>query len=36
MVPLREFESLVKTLMGFDALAKSAAPDGRGLAVTAP
>ncbi len=24
MVPLREFESLVKTLMGFDALAKSA------------
>jgi 2-dehydro-3-deoxyphosphooctonate aldolase (KDO 8-P synthase) len=23
MVPLREFESLVKTLMGFDALAKS-------------
>jgi 2-dehydro-3-deoxyphosphooctonate aldolase (KDO 8-P synthase) len=24
MVPLREFEALVKTLMGFDALAKSA------------
>jgi 2-dehydro-3-deoxyphosphooctonate aldolase (KDO 8-P synthase) len=25
MVPLREFEGLVKTLMAFDALAKSAA-----------
>jgi hypothetical protein len=23
MVPLREFEALVKTLMGFDALAKN-------------
>jgi hypothetical protein len=23
MVPLREFEALIKTLMGFDALAKS-------------
>src|SRR3954468_8313591 len=27
MVPLREFEALVKTLMGFDALAKSLAKD---------
>ena len=31
MVPLREFESLVKTLMRFDALAKSASPNGAGV-----
>jgi hypothetical protein len=27
MVPLREFEALVKTLMGFDALTNSLAKD---------